>query len=71
MNWTRLEQHYPGGGGKFWEVGIDVVALTVRTKWGKLADPGLLSDPKQFATIADAQKHVTKLIRTKLNSGYQ
>lgn len=67
--WTRLEQHYAAGGGKFWAVAIDTTTNTVHTKWGKLTDPGLMSS-RTFVDLAAAQKSRAQKLAQKLSSGY-
>jgi predicted DNA-binding WGR domain protein len=64
---VRRFEYLDGGSRKFWEVGQDGVAVTVR--YGRLGTEGQVRTT-ELATAAAAAAHVEKLVAGKVGKGY-
>jgi predicted DNA-binding WGR domain protein len=64
---TRRFEFIAGSSGKFWEISMSGVEVTVN--YGRIGTHGQ-SQTKSFPNAEKAQQHAEKLMRQKLGKGY-
>lgn len=70
---TRLEYDDGDRHRKYWQVELLDLGSTaiVQTEWGRIGAPNPGSQIKTFVDFADAEKHVKRMINSKIRKGYQ